>query len=103
MRLHGIGDRVGHGRELVDRELTLSAQHGRSSHMVRAPQPETVKDYELIARTSSGEVPLAKIEGNYQRLRRHRVDPVETTALRLRVTATHGSEHVRVFEIRCYG
>ena len=83
------------------RELTLSGSDGVTARTVRAPQPETVRDYRLTARTASGEVELADVRGNYQRLRRHAFDPIEVRAVRLHVTATNGSEHVRVFEIRC--
>jgi hypothetical protein len=85
------------------RELTLSASDSRSRHMVRAPQPETVRDYTLQAKTSAGRKVLAEVEGNYQRLRRHDFEPVTTREVNLTVLATHGSPEVRVFEIRCYG
>ncbi len=40
---------------------------------------------------------------NRQRLRRHRFDTAKTlTALRVRMTATHGSDTARLYEIRCY-
>ena len=85
------------------RELTLSGSDGVTARTVRGPQPETVRDYRLSARTAAGEVLLAEVRGNYQRLRRHRFEAVEASALRLHVTATNGSEQVRVFELRCYG
>jgi hypothetical protein len=81
------------------RELTLSSSDGIMKGIVRGPQPETVKDYRLLA----GGREVAKVEGNYQRLRRHKFASVETDVLRLEVMATHGSEMARVFEVRCYG
>ena len=57
-----------------------------------------MRDYVLEAQGKE----LARVAGNYQRLRRHRFDPVETDRLRLRVLATNGSDLARVFEIRCY-
>lgn len=80
------------------RELTLSSSESANRGIIRAPQPETVRDYVLEA---GGRI-LASVTGNYQRLRRHRFDPVQTDTLRLRVTATNGSDLARVFEIRCY-
>lgn len=80
------------------RELTLSSSDSVSKGIIRAPQPETVRDYVLEA----GDRELARVSGNYQRLRRHRFASVETDRLRLRVTATNGSGLARVFEIRCY-
>lgn len=84
------------------RELTLSAQDGRSRRMVRGPQPETVRDYDLIARLDGQERVVAEVRGNYQRLRRHEFDSMIVSTLRLHVHATHGSKEIRVFEIRCY-
>jgi predicted PP-loop superfamily ATPase len=72
--------------------------------MVRAPQPETIRDYALIATTTDGrEVELARVEGNHQRLRRHEFPRVQAKSIRLEVAATNGSDQARVFEIRCYG
>ena len=84
------------------RELTLSGSDGVTARTVRGPQPETVRDYTLSARTARGDVVLAEVRGNHQRLRRHAFEPLEARAVRLTVSATNGSEHVRVFEIRCY-
>lgn len=86
------------------RELTLSSQDSISQHMIRAPQPETVRDYELIATDDAGKQrSLIKVSGNHQRLRRHDFEPFPAKAIRLSVSATNGSDTVRVFEIRCYG
>jgi|YNPMSStandDraft_1061717.scaffolds.fasta_scaffold02182_4 hypothetical protein len=80
------------------RELTLTSSESAHKGIIRGPQPETVRDYVLEAQGKE----LARVAGNYQRLRRHRFDPVETDRLRLRVLATNGSDLARVFEIRCY-
>jgi hypothetical protein len=86
------------------RQLTLSAQEAQQVNLLRAPQPETVRDYDLIARLPGGaERVLATVKGNFQRLRRHRFDPIEVESLRLVVHATNGDPLARVFEIRCYG
>ena len=72
--------------------------------MIRAPQPETVRDYRVLARTTDGaEVELANVTGNHQRLRRHDFDALEVQAVRIAVTATNGSDTARIYEIRCYG
>ena len=80
------------------RELTLTSSESVHKGIIRGAQPETVRDYVLEAQGKH----LARVTGNYQRLRRHRFEPVETDRLRLTVTATNGSELARVFEIRCY-
>jgi hypothetical protein len=85
------------------RPLTLTHQDEFNEKMVRAAQPEAVRDYELIATNAKGEkVTLAKVSGNHQRLNRHAFSPVEAKSLRLVITATNGAKTARVFEIRCY-
>jgi hypothetical protein len=79
------------------RELTLSASDGVMKGIVRGPQPETVRDYRILA----DGVEVARAAGNYQRLRRHGFPAVEIRRLRLEISATNGSELARVFEIRC--
>jgi hypothetical protein len=85
------------------RELTLTSADSHNKPMVRAPQPETVKDYVVKARTADGkDVVLAEVTGNFQRLRRHTFPPVDALAVRLEVKATNGAKEARVFEVRCY-
>jgi hypothetical protein len=86
------------------RELTLTHQDSYNDRMIRAPQPETVRDYELLYRPPDQSIwiTLGTFTGNYQRLRRHRFDPFIASALRLHVLATNGSDTARVYEIRCY-
>ena len=85
------------------RELTLTSSDWANKTIVRAPQPETVRDYELIAIDAAGkETSLAKVAGNHQRLRRHTFAPVEASALRVKVTAVNGDKLARIFEVRAY-
>jgi hypothetical protein len=85
------------------RPLTLTHQDSYNDKMVRGPQPETVRDYELIAIDTTGKLTsLAKVTGNYQRLNRHNLASTEMKSLRLLIKATNGSEIASVFEIRCY-
>jgi hypothetical protein len=85
------------------RELTLTSSDSHNKNMVRAPQPETVRDYRLVARTPDRkEVELATIAGNHQRLRRHSFQPLETQSLRIHITASNGSDTARIYEVRCY-
>jgi hypothetical protein len=85
------------------RQLTLSAQESQNVNLLRAPQPETVRDYTVIARTADGtEHTLATVKDNFQRLRRHRFDSVEIQSIRIEVHATNGDPLARIFEVRCY-
>ena len=85
------------------RELTLTSHDGHNSFMLREPQPETVKDYQLVGELSSGEkVVLAEVKNNHQRIRRHTVNGDNIAKLHLHMLATNGLEEARVYEIRCY-
>lgn len=84
------------------RQLTLTAQDSQNRDILRAPQPETVRDYELSWQDAEGSRrSLARITKNHQRVNRHTFAPVEAKALRLHVTASNGADTARVFEIRC--
>jgi hypothetical protein len=87
------------------RELTLTSGDGANKGIIRAPQPETVRDYTLSYRESpDGPLKeLARVQGNHQRVNRLTVAPVQARALRLHVLATQGDPLARVFEVRCYG
>jgi hypothetical protein len=65
---------------------------------VRAPQPETVRDYSVLADGKQ----VATVTKNHQRVNRVRFDAVETKSIRVAVAATNGVGQARVFEIRCY-
>ena len=85
------------------RELTLSASDGVTRRQVRGPQPETIRDYRLVAERADGtRETLVEVEGNFQRLCRHDFEPRELAALRLEVLATNGHEEARLYEVRCY-
>jgi hypothetical protein len=86
-----------------ERELTLTASDSINRGIVRAPQPETVRDFSIVATLPDGrEETLAAVAGNHQRLSRVRVEPVKARALRVVVTRAHGVPEARVFEVRCY-
>jgi hypothetical protein len=99
--------RIGHVQITFDsgfqRQLTLTAQDSQNRGIIRAAQPETVKDYRIVCRTPSGKTQtIATVKNNFQRLNRHRFDTVETAALRIEIEATNGDDFARIFEIRCY-
>ncbi len=79
--------KIARGQSIFDtgfhRQLTLSAQDSQTAKMIRAPQPETVKDYELLYRPASDKpfVSLVNVAGNHQRLRRHEFATVTAQTL----------------------
>src|SRR5262249_13252342 len=86
------------------RELTLTASDAINKGIIRAPQPETVRDYTIAYRTAEQGplMDLVDIKRNHQRQNRLRFAPIEAQAIRIRVTATHGDPLARIFEVRCY-
>ncbi|HTM50319.1 MAG TPA: FAD-dependent oxidoreductase [Bryobacteraceae bacterium] len=85
------------------RQLTLTSSDSQNANIVRAPQPETVRDYRVLSLSPDGRRrELAAVKGNFQRLNRHRFEPVETQAVRIEIEATNGIDQARIFEIRCY-
>ena len=88
----------------LHRHLTLTQADGFAASMLwgRA-QPETVRDYVVEAQTGGTWREIVAVKNNYQRRRVHRLDqPLEITALRVRVMATNGIDHARIMEIRAY-
>jgi hypothetical protein len=69
--------------------------------------PTVVRDYRIERRiergTGDGREPVVSASDNYQRLRRHAFDPVETDRLRVVVEATNGTPRAELFEVRAYG
>ena len=85
------------------RPLTLTSQDTLNAKMIRGPQPETVRDYELFYTDKKGERhSLAKVTGNHQRVNRHDFAAVEAKSIRLQITGTNGADTARVYEVRCY-
>ncbi|MNR43316.1 hypothetical protein D3C85_1619280 [compost metagenome] len=68
------------------------------------PQPETVKDFRVIAYVANSlEDPVAVMEfqDNYQRQVSSLVQLENVWKLRVEVQSTNGLDHARIFEIRC--
>ncbi len=83
-----------------ERELTLSASDSATRKMIRAPQPELARDYEIQL---DGQ-PVVTVSENYLRKRVHRLtQTMHALTLRLVVKSTHGAAGARVFEVRAYG
>ncbi len=86
----------------LNRQLFHSQSDHHSRSVVREPQPETVRDYELIVTHGENERVIAKVEGNYQRKRVHQFTPETGDGVKLRILATNGIKTANVFEIRAY-
>ncbi len=86
----------------LHRALTLTHSDGYNNRMVRGPQPETVRDYDLFLLSGESARPIAEVTGNYQRKRIHRFDPQTADGIRLTVKTTNGDPFAKVFEVRAY-
>jgi FAD dependent oxidoreductase len=86
------------------RELTLSAQETVNSDIIRAPQPETARDYTIWYRSPGRQelLQLTSVRNNHQRLNRYRFEPIEARSVRVHIHATNGDDFARIFEVRCY-
>jgi hypothetical protein len=85
------------------RELTLTASDSHTRAIIRAPQPETVRDYMVEVVGADGQRrTVATVTGNHQRLNRVTFDALEARSVRVTVSKSNGHEEARIFEIRCY-
>jgi hypothetical protein len=83
----------------VDVELN-TLHHHRTPHRVF---PQLVRDYRIETRVGDGWVPVVEVSGNRRRHRIHTLErPVETTALRVVVSATNGDPLARIVSVRAY-
>jgi hypothetical protein len=86
----------------LSRPLTITDDSQRRDQMVNGPQPETVRDYTVLAGLTTQWNPIVEVKGNTQRRRVHHFDPVRVNRIRVVVHATNGADHGRIFEVRCY-
>jgi hypothetical protein len=86
----------------LSRPLTLTRADYVGRHMIRGPQPETVRDYTVELINGSNRRTVVEKQGNYQRKLVHRLVPEEADGLRITVQATNGDPAARLFEIRAY-
>lgn len=86
------------------RALSLTAEDGFNRKMIRGPQPETVRNYTVLARAADGGdwEPLVEVRDNHQRVNRHRFTRRKLAAVRIHVHSTHGAPVAHIFEVRCY-
>jgi len=86
-------------------ELTFPGHLLREYHAY-APfyrDPQCPKDYSIEAWVEGAWETLLRVEGNYQRHRKHALPAsVLTNALRIVVHATNGDASAQIYEVRCY-
>lgn len=86
----------------LHRDLTMTSLYWLQGEMLSGPQPETARAYEVVGILANGsQQRLAKVENNYQRLRRHTFEPVKVRAIRIKVEKAAGPE-AGIYEVRAY-
>lgn len=88
----------------MHRRLTLTHENHLHKQNVWGAQPETLKEFRIIAYFADPLQPaleVAHVQDNYQRQITCPVQLDQVCALRLEVLGTNGLDHARVFEIRC--
>jgi hypothetical protein len=88
----------------LHRLLTLTQSGGYSKRMQWGhAQPEVVRDYRIEAKAGDTWKILHEESGNYQRRRSHLItESIETSTLRVVVTATNGADRAHIVEVRVY-
>ncbi len=85
------------------RLLTPTLETAFVKKVVQAPQPETLKDFDIKATLPDGtEKELAKVRDNYQKRCVIKFPKINALKLTLQCLATNGSPKVSIFEIRIY-
>lgn len=65
--------------------------------------PQCAKDYAIQVWRDGAWETVVEVSGNYQRLRRHRLEKaVSTEKLRVVISSTNGDPAAAIYEIRCY-
>lgn len=89
----------------MHRRLTLTHENGLHAQNVWGPQPETVKEFRIVAYFSDSADDgreVLHMQDHYQRQATCPVQLDHVVRLRLEVLGTNGLDHARIFEIRCY-
>lgn len=88
----------------MHRRLTLTHEDGLHQKLVWGPQPETLKEFRILASgadSTEGYREVAYVKDNCQRQITCRVQLEGVHKLRIEVLQTNGLDHARIFEIRC--
>lgn len=85
----------------LHRYLSLTQQDAFHSRMIWGPQPETLKEFRVLAETGGAWRQITHVRDNYLRQLTFDAHLDSVTALRIEVIATNGLDHARIVEVRC--
>lgn len=87
----------------LSKEIMLSMSHRALSNQVPGIPAELVKDYEIDFYLNGKRVYTERVSDNYRRFKVHKLEkPVECDKIAVKVSATNGDRHARIFEMRVY-
>ena len=91
----------------MEKEQTISCVHLTFDSDLDSPHiyhaDTLVKDYRVQVLTIEGEYKdVVCVRGNRQRKCIHNFEPIRTSKVRILVTATHGGDSARIYELRAY-
>ena len=86
----------------LQRNLMMHKNPDKNKDQVTAVPPELVKDFSVEARVNGVWKEVGKKQYNLTRLVKIKFAEVKATAIRIKLTNTHGKENIRMYEVRCY-
>lgn len=84
----------------LHRYLTLSHQKAYQNKMIWGPQPETIKQFRVLAEISGEVREIVHVRDNYKRQLKFDIQLDRVSCLRVEVIETNGLNHARIVEIR---
>ena len=87
----------------LSRELMVSLSHSALSKQTPGIPPQLVREYSLEFYDQGRLAHMESVSGNYKRFRVHKLaGGVTCDSVKVRVAATNGDSHARIFEVRIY-
>lgn len=85
------------------RHLTITKEASRRRRVLEAPQPEIIKDCDIVATLADGsQKTVFSLRGNYQKRVECKFGAVSARGIALRPLASNGDDFARIFEVRAY-
>ena len=85
------------------RELTMSKSNAYLNRMHWGPQPEILRDFNVFALDADGrEVLLAKVEGNWRKVLKLKLNKTKCRALIVRDFVSNGDKYARIMSVSVY-
>ena len=83
------------------RHLCITKEASRRCKVLEAPQPEVLKDYDVVATLPNGSKKvIVSRRGNYQKRVVDEFAQVEAVSITVKPLATNGDSDARIFEVR---